>query len=148
MNPASFGAELLGNGVHEGGKIVVGRALDLGHALGRRRVGGGADHRDVSGRDRPELRPAVERSELDFEPAREPALVRPDARHLGPGVAGDHLRQRSGGPGGLPALGDREDARSEHRCVLRVVDADGRDGHARRHLHDREQCVESVEDAQ
>ena len=40
--------------------------------------------------------------------------------------------------------GQREDARREHCRVLRVVDADRRDGHARRHLHDREQRVEPV----
>ena len=34
VNPASFGAELLGDGVDEGGEIVVGRLLDLGNAFG------------------------------------------------------------------------------------------------------------------
>src|SRR5829696_6856642 len=39
-----------------------------------------------------------------------------------------------------------EDARREHRGVLRVVDADARDRHARRHLRDREQRVEPAAD--
>ena len=38
----------------------------------------------------PDLGPAVERRQLDLEPACELALLRPDPAHLGPGVAGDH----------------------------------------------------------
>ena len=37
VHPAPFRAELLGDGVDERGQVVVGRPLDLGDALGRRR---------------------------------------------------------------------------------------------------------------
>src|SRR5919202_1615616 len=47
-----------------------------------------------------------------------------------------------------PASAKREDARREDAGIPRVVDPDGRDGHARRQLHDREQRVEPVEDRQ
>ena len=78
VDPAALRPELLGDGVDERGGVVVGRPLDLGDALG---VGGdraGADRGDVLGGDRPDLGPAVERRELDLEPARELALLRPD----------------------------------------------------------------------
>ena len=54
------------------------------------------------------------------------------------------------GPARCPARNRRsgaEDPRRQHGGVLRVVDADARDRHAGRHLHDREQRVEAVEDA-
>ena len=51
---------------------------------------------------------------------------------LGAGVAGDHA-------GAAP-----EDLRREDRGVARVVQADARDGHARGHLHDREDRVEAA----
>ena len=43
------------------------------------------------------LGPALERRELDLEPAREPALVRPDALHGRTGVALDRAAQSSEG---------------------------------------------------
>ena len=58
-----------------------------------------ADRRDVLGRDDAELGPAVERRQLDLEPAVELALLRPDPAHLRAGVAGDHPGQCRAGSG-------------------------------------------------
>src|SRR5262249_30081699 len=60
VDPAAFGAELLGDRVDERGDIVVSRALDLGDALGRRRPGSGTDRCHVSSRDGAQFRPPVE----------------------------------------------------------------------------------------
>ena len=144
VDPAALRPELLGDRVDEGGEVVVGRLLDLGHALGGRRPAPRADRGDVLRRDGSDLGPAVERRELHLEPARQLALLRPDPAHLRTGVAGDHSSQCRARLR-RAADADREDPRCEHGRVLRVVDADGRDRHARRHLHDREQRVEAVE---
>ena len=53
VHPAPLRPELLGDGVDERGEVVVGRQLDLGDALGRRRRRAGADRGDVGGRDAP-----------------------------------------------------------------------------------------------
>jgi hypothetical protein len=57
---------LLGDGVDESCEIMVGDTLDLGHAFGRRRFRGGANRSDVRGRNRSQLRPPVESSELNL----------------------------------------------------------------------------------
>ena len=59
-------------------------------ALGRRRLAAAPDRGDVVGGNGAELGPAVERGQLDVQPARQLALLRPDATHLRAGVAGDH----------------------------------------------------------
>ena len=99
MEPASLLAEALGDGVDERGGVVVERRLDLGDALGRRggRVRG--ERRGGVGRHDPELGPGGGRRQLDLEPGRELALVRPDAGHGRAGVAGDHLPQCRAGAG-------------------------------------------------
>ncbi len=122
---------------------MVGRSLELGDPLGARRDGLCADRRHVRRRHVADLRPAVERGELDVEPPREPPLVRPDPGHLRSGVAGDHSGQsRARSWSARP-----QDPRRQHGGVACVVDADRRDGHAGRHLDDREQRVEPVEHA-
>ena len=90
VDPAAFGAELLGDGVDERRDVVVGRELDLRHAFRRRRLRVAADRRDVGRGHGADLGPAVERGQLDVEPACQLALLRPDATHLRAGVAGDH----------------------------------------------------------
>ena len=102
VEPTPGSAEPLGDGVDERGDVVLGPLLDLGHALGRRRHGARADLLGGLARDDADLGPAVERRELDLEPAGEPALVRPDALHGRTGVAGDH-RPDSREPGGAPS---------------------------------------------
>ena len=139
VEPAALGADLFGDGVDECCKVVVGRLLDLGNTLRRRNARARADRGDVARRHDPKLCPCVERGQLHVEPARQLALFRPDPAHLRTGVAGDHLEQSRAGSG------ERDDACREHGRVLRVVDADGRDGDTRRHLDDREQGVEAVE---
>ena len=194
MNPASVRPDLGRDGVHERGQVVLRLALELGDALGARRLRALSDLRhDVRGNGS-ELGPGLEGGELDVQPARELALLRPDPGHLGSGVARDHRlesRARAGGPPGesvtpsahsrhtparisqassrspggwglgmgpatrrgpsRPAAGIGsavEDAGREGGGVLRVVHADRGDGHAGRHLRDREQRVEAVQHAQ
>ena len=96
MEPPSGRTELGGDGIDEGGEVVVGLALQLCHALGGWRLGSGADLGDGFRRDRTELAPGLEGGELDVEPAREPVLVRPDPSHHGSGVARNHRLQSSG----------------------------------------------------
>ncbi len=90
MEPAAFFTEPLGHGVDEGGGVVVERRLDLRHAV---RGGGGRVRleraRRLGGHD-PELGPGHNGRELDLEPGREPALVRPDPGHGRAGIARDH----------------------------------------------------------
>ena len=100
MDPAALRPELLGDGVDERGECR-GRSS----ARSRRRARASApapraDRGDVRGRNGADLGPAVERRELDLEPARELALLRPDPAHLRPGVAGDHSAQSRAGSGG------------------------------------------------
>ena len=78
-------------------------ALELGHALRRRRLRALADLGDGVRRDGAQLGPGLERGELDVQPARELALLRPDPGHRRSGVARDHRlesRARAGGPPG------------------------------------------------
>ena len=49
------------------------------------------------GRNHPDRGPRLEGGELDFEPAGEPSLVRPDAGHGRPRVPGDHRFDSRGG---------------------------------------------------
>jgi len=88
VDPAAFGPELLGDSVDEGGKIVIGRLLDLCDALRGRRHGLGANRGDILRRQGSDLDPPVERGQLYLEPACELALLRPDPAHLRAGVAG------------------------------------------------------------
>src|SRR5204862_6143911 len=59
---------------------------------------------DGLGRHAADLRPAVERCQLHVEPAREPALLRPDPGHGRAGVPGDHRGQSRGGSGYAPRM--------------------------------------------
>ena len=72
VHPPPLGPELLGDGIDERREIVVGDTLDLGDALGRRRLRGGANRRDIGGGIVSQFGPAVERRQLDLEPACEP----------------------------------------------------------------------------
>jgi two-component system, OmpR family, response regulator RegX3 len=101
VEPAAVVAELLGNGVDEGGEVVLGALLDLRDPLGRGRHRALADALDGIGRHGSDLGPAGQRSQLDLEPAGEPALVRPDSLHGRAGVARDH-RLDSRARGGRP----------------------------------------------
>ena len=49
MDPAALRPELLGDRIDEGSEVVVGRPLDLRHALRRRRGRARADRSDVLG---------------------------------------------------------------------------------------------------
>ena len=122
MEPASFRAELLRHGVDEGGSVVVGRPLDLGHAFGRGHGDARADRANVAFGDRTNARPALECRQLDVEPAPELALVRPDPRHGRSGVARNHRydsRLRGGEAGYGRVMGEIE---REHRQVARGRD--------------------------
>ena len=90
MNPASLRAELLGHRIDERGRVVVGDALDLGHAFRRGHGDALADRADVVLRDLTDARPALECRQLDVEPTPELVLVRPDPRHRRSGVARNH----------------------------------------------------------
>src|SRR5262249_53654521 len=81
VQTAPFGTERVGDGVDEGGSVVIGFGLQLGDARRRRHSDLRADLPEVVGRNRADLRPTLERSELDVEPARELALLRPDPGH-------------------------------------------------------------------
>ena len=69
VEPAPLVAELLGDRVDERGDVVVRPRLDLGHALRRRRDRPRADRLDRLARHDADLGPALERGELDVEPA-------------------------------------------------------------------------------
>ena len=92
VEPAALLAELLGDGVDEGGRVVVERRLELGHALRARRSRLG-DARGCLCRHDSQLGPGRRRCELDLEPGRELPLVRPDPGHGRAGVTGDHVLQ-------------------------------------------------------
>src|ERR671935_117090 len=105
VKPASRGSELLGDGVDEGRDVMMSLLLDLRDALGSGWHGRGTDLGDGLGRNDACLGPALERRELDLEPADELALVRPSPGHGRARVAGDHCRQsRGAGCGCLPDL--------------------------------------------
>ena len=93
VKPPPRVAELLGNGVDESRDVVVRQSLDLRDAFRRRRLGFGGDLGRGLRRDDADLRPSFKRGQLDIEPARELALVRPDPGHGRAGVAGDHCLQ-------------------------------------------------------
>ena len=91
MEPAAVRAELARDRVDERREVVVGLLLDLRDAGGRGRSARSARIASCGlGRHDADLGPAVERGELDFQPALELALVRPDPGHGRAGVAGDH----------------------------------------------------------
>src|SRR5215211_144816 len=93
VHPPTLGPELLDDSVDERSGVVIRRPLDLRDAFGGRWHGSRANRLHVSGGNRANLSPAVERCELDLQPAREPFLLRPDAAHLRPRVPGDHRSQ-------------------------------------------------------
>jgi two-component system, OmpR family, response regulator RegX3 len=108
VEPASVVPELTGDRVDECSEVVVGSLFDFGNALGRRRNGSLADALDGIGGDSSDLAPALQRGQLDLEPAGELALVRPDVLHGRAGVARDHRldsRARGGWPDGKPTAG-------------------------------------------
>src|SRR4029450_12580855 len=90
MEPTPRGPELLRHGVDERGDVVVGLPLDLRDAGRRRGDCTRGDLGDVLAWDCAHVRPTLERRQLDVEPARERALVRPDPGHGRAGAAGDH----------------------------------------------------------
>ena len=90
MEPPPLGAERLGDRVDEGGGVVMEGRLELGDALGARRHGVCADRARAVGGHGADRGPGVGRGELDLEPARQLALVRPDAGHCRTGVARNH----------------------------------------------------------
>ena len=143
MEPTPFRPELLGDRVDEGGRVMVGEPLELGDASGARRLCVGTDRLHVLRGHDADLRPTVQRSEFHVKPMSELALVRPDPGHGRAGVTRDHSLDSRAGSGRRS-----HDSGCEHRRILRVVDADAGYGHARRHLHDREERVEPVQDAQ
>ena len=90
MEEPSLLAEPLRDGVDEGGDVVLGLGLDLGHA-----GGGGSDRAlgdlvDRGSGDAAQLGPALQRGQLHLEPARQLRLVRPDPGHGRTGVPRDH----------------------------------------------------------
>src|SRR6266550_7485394 len=90
VEPASLGPQLLCDGIHERSGVVVDDAFDLGDTLRCRRSRVRANLRDVFAGDCAHLRPAIERSDLDLQPPRELALLRPDPGHRRAGVAPNH----------------------------------------------------------
>jgi len=102
VEPAAVVAQLSGNGVYEGGEVVLRPLLDLSDPLGSRGRSALADALDRIGWDRPDLGPTLERGQLHLEPSCKLALVRPDALHGRAGVARDH-RFDSRAPGGRTA---------------------------------------------
>ena len=92
VHEARLGAHVLGEMRQEGDDVVLHLALDLVDAgdveLGLRAL----LPDDLGGllRDQAELGHGRGRVRLDLEPDAEAGLGRPDFRHLGPGVAGDH----------------------------------------------------------
>ena len=101
VEPAPLLAEPLGDRVDEGGDVVVRPRLDLGDALRRRNDGSLANRVDRLARHDAGLRPALQRGELDLQPARQPRLVRPDRRHGRAGVARNHLSESTARSGSI-----------------------------------------------
>ena len=93
MHEARFRPDDLGEMGEEGDDVVLGLALDLVDArdveLGVLALG--PDLRRRLLRDDAELGHGVGGMRLDLEPDAKARLRRPDRRHFGPGVAGDHL---------------------------------------------------------
>ena len=108
MQPAPGRSELFGDRIDECRDVVIGDLLDLGDSLRCRGGRPRANLRDVIRGGRADLSPGVERGELDVEPAREPAFVRPDPGHGGAGVTRDHRCDSREGLGRRP-----EDSRGE-----------------------------------
>src|SRR5439155_4260012 len=103
VEPPALLAELLGDGVDEGGRVVVKRRLKLGNSFGARRGRLGDARRGLLGHHS-ELGPGCRGSELDLEPGRELSLVRPDPGHGRAGVAGDHGPSLERSPAGAVCL--------------------------------------------
>ncbi len=90
VEPAAGRADLLGDRVDEGRRVVVQARLELGDALGRGRDRALANLADGLDRDRADLGPTLECRQLHLEPPRQLPLVRPDACHGRSRVAGNH----------------------------------------------------------
>ena len=89
MEPASLRPELLRDRVDERGRVVV-RPRSISR---RARASARTARARIAARPRRESRrprPTVERGELDLEPVRQLALLRPDSGHGRSRVAGDH----------------------------------------------------------
>ena len=117
VEPAPLLAEPLGDGVDERGDVVVGPRLDLRDALGRRNDGARANRLDRLARHDAGLGPALQRGQLDLQPARQPRLVRPDRRHGRAGVARNHSSESTARPADRPAV-SRGRRPPQARCRL------------------------------
>ncbi len=102
VEPAAVLAEAFRDGVDEGGNVVIRLALDLGDALRRGHGRAHADRRHRLVRHGPDGSPALERSELDVEPAAQLLAVRPDLAHGRAGVARDHETHSRAWAGAAP----------------------------------------------
>ena len=100
VEPAALLAEPLRDGVDERGDVVLRARLDLGDALRRRRrrTARGSPRRRRAGTT-PDLRPRVERGELDLEPPRELALAPTRPRPWPGGSSARSPGQTSAAPG-------------------------------------------------
>ena len=68
MEPATLRTEVRSNGVDEGGDIVVRRPFELRNSLDARNPRTAASRLGRGGRHVPDLRPRVERGQLDCQP--------------------------------------------------------------------------------
>ena len=95
MKPTALGPELLACPGQEGDDVMLGDRLDR---VDRRYVDvaesivvvGGSDGLSVVGRDHPDAAHRLGREHFDLPPDSEAVLGRPDGRHFGARVAGDH----------------------------------------------------------
>ena len=89
VEPAGFGADVLGNGGGEGDDVVLDCGFDLVDALDGE---GGLVADGVGGfaGDDAGVGEGLRGGDFHLEPAAVLVFVGPDARHLGAGVAGDH----------------------------------------------------------
>ena len=96
VEPPAFRPQGLRDGIDESGSVMVKDRLELGDPC-RSRCAGPRDRLSRLWRHHPQLDPGGGGRQLDLEPGRQLALLRPDPGHLGAGVAGDHLPQSRAG---------------------------------------------------
>ena len=97
VKPAPLGPELLAGPGEEGDHVMLGDRLDRVDRVDvdlaqRVAVIGRADRRRVLGRDHPDPAHRLGREDLDLPPDAVAVFGRPDGRHFGAGIAGDHGR--------------------------------------------------------